>query len=400
MMLQNSNYSFGNRYLEGVFTMENSKKILCLTLCIALMIMLFGCNEKSEVVTTISSEIVVDAVDDVLVDENGHIQTVQQAEISKTLDVGFGFYHLSMSEGISTDFEDIYSSSYANTTIQAFNKDDSFLKTMQFLVKNNGQVFIPAQPLTISSGGKLQTNWKENLEDCVKWLKDNNFYDNFAGWYFDEPYGPNGVNPAALKEVGKYNLENIKKRFFVMWSTVHIDKSIWCPPEHVNTAEVDKEIGKYLTDTGYSYYGDIQVNIGKYMKVRKELEKKLGQEFEHIKIWHVPCIFNFQGTFTEDKAIRHLRKMYEFLQNEKNPGGLICYTFNGGDVLEGKLSFSQYIQKDGEDYWERLLSETRRIGRLVVTNQFKDSLVVSSDVSSESQSSEAKLNNDGLPILN
>lgn len=380
--------------------MKIFKSILCLLICSLILLPAIGCDSTKQSISQYSSEVIADAMDEILTDDAGNIFTAEQAKYPKTTDVGFGFYHLSLSEGISTDFEDIYSSNYANTTIQSFTKDDTFIKTMQILAKSKSQIFIPAQPLTAGTGGKLLTNWKENLDDCVKWLKDNKFYDSFAGWYFDEPYGPTGINPAALKEIAKYNADNIKKRFFVMWSTVHIDKSVWCPPEHKNTPEVDEEIGKYLTDTGYSYYGDIQVNIGRYLKVRRELEKKLGDEFSHIKIWHVPCIFNFLNTFSEDKAIRHIRKMYDLLQNEKNPGGLMCYTYNGGDLLEAEQSFRQYTQKDGKAYWERLLSETRRIGRLVVSNQIAKSEAVSGSNTSESTSSAPKLDNNGLPILN
>jgi hypothetical protein len=153
------------------------------------------------------------------------------------------------------------------------------------------------------------------------------------------------------------------KRVFTIFATNAIAPDVWSSG---NDNVIDPETVEFVTDAGYDMYWDVRGDgIIPFEKVNASLKERFGRD--DVNIWYVPCIMNYRGNKDEAYAIAHTNAMYEFLKQEKNPGGLLCYAYaiedHDGEVCN--IGFCE-MRERSEAPWTALENRLLKIGKEIV----------------------------------
>lgn len=282
----------------------------------------------------------------------------------KTSDIGFGYY------GVAPDALDLDTTAFGfmktdcvNTVLVGSNIEDA-AHTLVLAKETNCRVWINIHAALFTGTQKLSGSWQKNFDAVDAAMRETGAYDRLLGYYLDEPYLC-GISEDDFVAVTKYNHDKFGKRFFVCFAVSGVAPEVWKP--ETPTEVLNPNAARYLTDIAFDMYWDFTAENKKvYDQVIAKMKERAGRD--DLYIWYVPCVMNASGTFSEQKAIAHLKGMYDYLKQEKHPGGLLGYTYrtSDGDGL-GNIGLGEM----GDKPWKSLENECARIGREICTGKMK-----------------------------
>lgn len=269
--------------------------------------------------------------------------------------VFFGYYGLTV-DPLELDTSSItYSETDYVNVMLAGSSLDEVVYALKLAKKNNCRVWINIHSALFSSPSTLSGQWEKRFDEVDAAARNSGAYDCLLGYYLDEPLLC-GISHADLLAVTKYNKQQFGKRFFICFAVSGVAPEVWNSPDA--SPAITKETGKYITDIAFDMYWDFKQHKATYDRVIDGMKTRIGRD--DVKVWYVPCVMNPSGSFNETQAIEHLQGMYEYLKQEKNPGGLLCYTLrtHNGDGL-GNVGMDE--MEDAP--WNKLRAECVKIGR-------------------------------------
>lgn len=204
----------------------------------------------------------------------------------------------------------------------------------------------------------LKSDWKQNLNKLVKDIKEWDCWDCFDGIYMDEPLLWN-VSLEQIKETtGYFRSICPEKGVFICFSVAGVAPDVWT----INDIKpIDADAGQFITDIAFDMYHKFD---GTYAYITKQMKERMGNR-DDLKIWFVPCTMDYRGDKDEQHCLDHLHGCYELLMNEKNPGGLFCftyYTFPSEIENLGNIGLEDLTNPSYPKYWKTLQNEIERIG--------------------------------------
>ncbi len=295
------------------------------------------------------------------VDRTDMITRLSELKVS---DIGFGYYGATLDDfGLKTDVAEMIQSDYANVFIYS---GDYALK---LIAKNNSKVWVNVHKYyKMICDDKI--GWKDAFDKMADDLKDTGCWDSVLGWYLDEP-----IDHEAILTLSKYAYEKYKKRFFICYFAASM------APEYqvlgsYDTVGISERTTKYITDIAYDLYWDVTSEREVYEYVNRSMHKRLGKN--NPKIWYIPYIAVW-GKDLEDTLenqqntnliqLAHLELMYEFLKQEKNPGGIMCYAYNIDNTsFEDQYGWKE-ANKLSQGVFDTLFRRSVEIGREICTGK-------------------------------
>lgn len=209
----------------------------------------------------------------------------------------------------------------------------------------------------------LVDDWEKIIDQKISFLKSLDCDDAIEGFYIDEPL-LNGISLEDFERATGYLANAWKgKRIFCCFSVAGVAPDIWTTG---NIQPITAKAGQYLTDVAFDMYHKFD---WKYEYIAGEMKKRLGNRTD-VRIWYVPCTMNYRGDKDEKHCLEHLNGCYELLKKEKNPGGLLCFTYYTfpREVEElGNIGLDHLFgQKEGDANWKKLHDEIISVGKEIV----------------------------------
>ena len=214
------------------------------------------------------------------------------------------------------------------------------------------------------------TAYIKKFEGFVNRLKADEVWDAVVGFQWDEPLLKRGHTNEALLEMTKAVSETFGKRIFTNFSLYEI------AGKRGNDGDPDfqwllrKDCSKYITDTGFDLYGwdfrkEAQERLlpslqkrgaqhGVEINTTEELYQfytdttlSLIENADKVRFWYYPCAYNCNvgggKRADEDYCTAHLEGFKNLLLKQKNPGGIVPYTY--------KNSVDVFIHPDNPERW-------------------------------------------------
>lgn len=218
---------------------------------------------------------------------------------------------------------------------------------------------------------KIQPNWRENMQKVADTVKQHGAWNYFLGWYMDEPL-LNKFTPENVYMFTEYNHFTFGKRYFICFAVEGIAPE--CYSEGIIPKSMSKETTKYLTDCAYDMYWDFDKWEDKYKKINSLMKSRVP---DNCKIWYIPWAYGDVDPATstekpnmkkmaenEEKYIKHLNGMYNFLKQEQNPGGMFTFIFRGKD-----LNFYGIEEMVQQGHWTNYFDLVKKYGKELVENK-------------------------------
>ena len=207
--------------------------------------------------------------------------------------------------------------------------------------------------------------WKERLQELYDWLSKEEYYASVEGFYIDEPFLC-GICGKDFEEVtGEISRIFKNKRIFCCFSIAGVAPDIWTLD---GIEQVNETTGQYITDAAFDMYHPFDE---KYAYITSEMKRRLGNR-DNLRIWHIPCVMNYRGDKEEQHAVDHINGLYDLLKTEKNPGGLMCYTYFasvGETEAIGNIPLEQLRGRGEKDKnWKLLWNTIVSIGKEICNN--------------------------------
>ena len=288
---------------------------------------------------------------------------------SKNSSVGFGFYHLKPDSGITPDFEKLAQSNFINTFLISDSDHKVVSQTLQAAKKYNCQVWISVEYIFKRSSGAgseavLNADYKSTIDNAVKYIQLTGCYDQWLGFYFDEPELMLVTND-MLNTVTEYMHEVAPgKRIFICFSIAGIDAKTWTI---TGAEEINKTGSRYLTDAAFDLYG--RFDKAEYFRLTQCMKDKMYNQ--NVKIWYVPGTMIVNGITSEQMAVDHFNGLVDLLKDEQNPGGIMnfAYHFVGGDTkCTGLSEFVSFFDGCGSSTtWHTMKGCIETVGREICT---------------------------------
>lgn len=287
----------------------------------------------------------------------------------------FGIFHTA--KNVYPDvFEELVKSDYINVFLSESTPEDPVSVEMVKEVANYGKkvyvaffswIFHHVKYAKMVDVGEdydvkceLYADWKERADKKIEFLKSLGCDDAIEGFYIDEPL-LNGISLEDFEEATGYLVNKWKgKRMFCCFSVAGVAPDIWTTG---NVKPITEKAGQYITDVAFDMYHAFD---WKYEHIAKQMKERLGNR-DDVRVWYVPCTMNYRGDKTEDHCLKHLEGCYDLLNKEKNPGGLMCftyYTFPREVEALGNIGLDHLFGQNPEDAkWQKLHDEILRIGK-------------------------------------
>lgn len=212
---------------------------------------------------------------------------------------------------------------------------------------------------------ELNESWKQRVDDIMTLIRKENGSDSVLGFYFDEP-DIWRISSECLHDVSMYlRTQYPGKRVFVCFSIGCITPDIWTDTSRIKE-QLNPYEGQYLTDVAFDYYAPY--NHSQYRYIADTMEQKLGNRPD-LKIWYIPATMNYLGNKTESYTLLHLQGMEDLLKEEKNPGGLMCYTYHtfpADQEALGNIGLDNLLNPSYKDYWPELGNLIQTVGKQVI----------------------------------
>ena len=316
-------------------------------------------------------------------DKNGSAKSGPSGEkyMSETM---FGIFHTAY-ERAGKHFFDIAACDYVNTVlVESDYKSEEFAVSLNELKKHpdkrawvacSSLGFITKNEQTVADTGEksefnphteMRADYKARINEFIDYLKQKGWYDTIVGFYMDEPLLWNVKND-DLEEFSGYfrTVAAPDKRFFVCFSIAGVAPEFWT----INDVKpITPKSSQYLTDIAFDMYHKWSDD---YLEILRLMKERAGNR-EDLRIWMIPCTMNYRGNVTEEHCLEHLNNCYEVLKKQKNPGGLMCftyYTFKAEEEDLGNIGLDKLSDPLYNNYWKRLINRIKEIGREIVSQK-------------------------------
>ncbi len=333
----------------------------------------------------------------------------QVSNLSKNLDIGFGFYGLDYSATLQEDLIQSAYSDQVNTYVINPYDTSAIQETLRIAQETGSQVFIAVSGALLAENANyvpnsinqadakwiLASNWETRFNTLNQVCIDSGAYSALAGWYIDEPFCyktgttaggypiTNGsITPNDFLLVTEYNHDVFGKRFFSIMGGVSYclinrsglsagdfaTRNAWIDAFYLDTPQITPEMTQYVTDTGINNYDD----YGFYDSYYNDLRLSMGSSWSDAKIWHVPATMQMHNSPMTNR-VAHINKLYDMLKREKNPGGLLCYYWSMGvEPLPTDWNISaKWVFDPSSDYYSEILADrTKEISKEIVNGNF------------------------------
>ncbi len=281
--------------------------------------------------------------------------------IEKDKTVYFGLYRMR-----PFDVEAEFPKGYLNVHNVEVRPDivDAALAELRMVRRWGGKVWLcPTCVFAWGNPTKLREGWQANLTAIVSRFEKEGVMDSVLGFYFDEPL-LNGQPKEEYRILTKFMRETWPSlRVFTVFAVNAVDPTVWSAGKD---QVLDPETLRYTTDAGYDMYHDARGDgILPYKKLNASLKKRFGRD--DFRVWYVPSIMNYWGNKDEAYALAHTEAMYDFLKEENNPGGMLCYAWDisNHDGEIGNIGLNELLARQ-EGPWTALYARVQQIGREIL----------------------------------
>lgn len=238
--------------------------------------------------------------------------------------------------------EDVLAEGYVNQTF--LNVDENFEKMMELSEKYNCQFWIGAG--AFHSAQQTIESYVAAIEKKVDRIIAAGQWDNFLGFWWDEPIWAHGQSNEDLYTMTKTLYEKWGKRNYVVFAVgAFIDNY------DADCDTIGPAFTTYITDAGWDNYahdvGDEAVAVQRANPdTYKETNEKYGtnirdareyyrwthsemmEKFTNdVKVWFYPCTYKRTTNTTEKYCLDHMNFFSQLLMEQENPGGLTLYTY-------------------------------------------------------------------------
>ena len=298
--------------------------------------------------------------------------------------VGLGFYHLDPRWTTYEEFDWFADSGYLNAYYLSAetNTLSGVIGGAEKIAEHGGQVWLTVP--TFLSCEQSISDYMKDIDTKVNRIKEKGVWENVVGFHWDEPLlNKKHTNQDLYDMTRALSLEYGLRinPVFSAYEVMGIKGNMQDPEGNTILQEFATE---YLTDIGYDSYGyDFRKP---YTEAQANKLTELGKKFDGVestetyykfyfnklkervlnkdaKIWVYPCAYTpytWAGTNAdEDYCIAHLKGLTKILIEEKNPGGIMCYTYKtwsrhhkGMDIL---------LQKDNPNRWAKFEEAMREV---------------------------------------
>ena len=238
--------------------------------------------------------------------------------------------------------EDVLAAGYVNQTF--IRVDENFEKMMALSKKYDCQFWIGAS--AYHSDRQTIDNYISNMEKNVNRIIAAGQWDNFLGFWWDEPVWAHGQKNDDLYTMTKTLYEKWGKRNYIVFAVGafldgYEDECDTIAPAYTT----------YITDAGWDNYGhDVgdeavaaqRKDPDKYKKQNEKYGTNIRDAREYYrwtqsvfaskftngaKMWFYPCTYMRATSTTEKYCLDHLNFFNQLLMEQENPGGLTLYTY-------------------------------------------------------------------------
>ena len=289
--------------------------------------------------------------------------------------MNFGIFHTA--KNVYPDvFEELFKSDYVDVFLSEGNPEDPVSVEMAKEIAQRGKKLYVAfftwifrhvtYQKMVDVGEEysvkcvLVKDWEKIIDQKIAFLKSLGCDDAIEGFYIDEPL-LNGISLEDFEKATGYLAGAWKgKRIFCCFSVAGVAPDIWTTG---NIQPITEKAGRYLTDVAFDMYHKFD---WKYKHIADEMKERLGNRAD-VRIWYIPCVMNYRGDKDEAHCLEHLNGCYELLKKEKNPGGLLCFTYYTfpREVEElGNIGLDHLFgQEEGDANWKKLHDEILSVGK-------------------------------------
>ncbi|MBQ3572886.1 MAG: hypothetical protein IJA15_08665 [Clostridia bacterium] len=290
----------------------------------------------------------------------------------------FGIFHTAY-ERAGDYFYKAVKSDYINTFIVESNyKSEEFAKSMNEIARSDKKAWIAVTYLgftskndvTIADNGEEQSvfnpitsfhsNYREQINELIEYLKQNGWYDYVLGFYMDEPLLWNITNDDFEEFTGYFRtVAAPDKRFFVCFSIAGVAPEFWTIN---NVLPITPKSSRHLTDIAFDMYHRWSDD---YNQILKLMQERAGNR-DDLRVWMIPCTMNYRGDKSEEYCLEHLNACYEVLKSLPCKGGLMCftyYTFAPEEEALGNIGLDRLGNPSYKNYWPKLLARVEEIGK-------------------------------------
>jgi len=238
--------------------------------------------------------------------------------------------------------EDVLAEGYVNQTF--LRVDENFEKMMALSQKYDCQFWIGAS--AFHSDRQTIDSYISNMEKTVNRIIAAGQWDNFLGFWWDEPVWAHGQKNDDLYTMTKTLYEKWGKRNYIVFAVGaflagYEDECDTIAPAYTT----------YITDAGWDNYGH-DVGDEAVAAQRKDPDKYKKQNEKHgtnirdareyyrwtqsvfaskftngAKMWFYPCTYMRATSTTEKYCLDHMNFFSQLLMEQENPGGLTLYTY-------------------------------------------------------------------------
>lgn len=297
-------------------------------------------------------------------------------ENNKTM---FGIFHTTYERNPEI-FYKMIKTDYINTLIvECDYQSESFGITLDELLKTDKTAWVSVHSLgfKVLSASKMVDNdgttteefnpevimlkdYKQRIDKFIAFLKENNYYGKVMGFYLDEPLLWNYSNDWLEEFTGYFRtVAAPDKRFFICFSVAGVAPDFWT----INQIKpITHKSSQYLTDIAFDMYHKWSSD---YENITKEMLQRAGNR-DDLKVWFIPCTMDYRGDKTEEHCLEHLNECYKLLKKQKNPGGLMCftyYTFKSEEEALGNIGLDLLTDPHYKKYWKNLEDRIIEIGQ-------------------------------------
>lgn len=290
--------------------------------------------------------------------------------------LGFGLYHLQPRWCRYADFKKILDKNIFNSYILGCGYGTS-RDAAKMIAEQGGQIWLGFDGPYCSCRDSL-SDYMDKLRGFVEKLKEDGTFEQVVGFHWDEPLSkPDHTNEDFLA-MTRALYEEYGLRNYPVFSSQELIGAKGNMDDPDSDRMLQPFACEFITDIGYDSYGyDFRKPAGEGLEGRfatlreegfdgvcttedyyrffiKRMQQLMGEK--EARIWLYPCTYHCGrwggGETDEDYCIAHLEGMAKLLLEQKNPGGLHCYTYKSWRLNARGLDY--YLSDQNPQRWNRL----------------------------------------------
>ncbi len=242
------------------------------------------------------------------------------------------------------EIEDVLAAGYVNQLFVSV--DENFEAVLALCDEYDCDFWI--SPGTFLSDRQTIENYMANTEPKVDRIIAANAFDNFLGFWWDEPVWAHGMSNEELYTMTRALYEKWGKRNYIVFAVgAFIDNY------GADCDTIAPQYTTYVTDAGWDNYSyDVRdsaltdesqnnvfvntnakygTNITNAQEYYRWIHSELLEKFDHdFYTWFYPCSYvnnTHTGPADEDYCLAHLNFFNTLLSEQTKPGGLTLYTY-------------------------------------------------------------------------